>query len=379
LFLKRKYQNLNLLEISFSALKNNYSYFQSLHPSQKICPVLKSNAYGHGLKLVAKVLDKKIKPPFICVDSLYEAYELQKAKIKTPILIIGYTFPKNFKTRKKLPFSFPVYDEETLSTLVKYQPHAPLHLKIDSGMNRLGIQEKDIPSFIETLKKYPQANIQGIYTHLSQSDDPAKASFTKKQLKTFKSILHQFKSAGFGFLYKHVSATAGATIIDKEPEFNLIRLGLGFYGLSPFAPGSAPDLKLKKHLTPALKFTSHLIQIKDIKKGREISYSGTYKAKKDLKIAILPVGYNDGLDRRLSNRGVVTIKNTPCPILGRVCMNLTIIDISNVKKPHLGQIVTIYSKNSDHQNSLKNSAHTAKTIPYVLLTSLHPSTKRVLI
>ncbi len=378
MLLKRKYQNLNLLTVSSSALKNNYSYFQSLHPNQKICPVLKSNAYGHGLKLVGKFLDKKIKPPFICVDSLYEAYELQKAKVKTPILIIGYTFPKNLKTRKKLPFSFPVYDEETLSILVKYQPHAPLHLKIDSGMNRLGLQEKDIPSFIKTLKKYPQANIQGIYTHLSQSDDPSKASFTKKQLKTFKSILNQFKSAGFGFLYKHISATAGTFIVD-EPEFNLIRLGLGFYGISPFAPNSAPDLKLKKHLAPALEFTSHLIQIKDIKKGQEISYSGTYKAKKDLKIAILPVGYNDGLDRRLSNRGVVTINNSSCPILGRVCMNLTIIDVSSVKKPHLGQKVTIYSKNHDHKNSLKNSAHTANTIPYVLLTSLHASTKRILV
>jgi len=378
LFFKNKYQNLNLLKISSSALKNNYSHFQSLHPNQKICPVLKSNAYGHGLKLIGKFLDKKIHPPFVCVDSLYEAYELQKARIKTPILIIGYTFPKNFKLRKKLPFSFPVYDEETLSILVKYQPHAPIHLKIDSGMNRLGLQEKNIPSFIEILKKYPQANIQGIYTHLSQSDDPTKSSFTKNQLKTFKSILNQFKSAGFGFLYKHVSATAGALTIN-DPEFNLIRIGLGFYGLSPLAPNSAPDQNLKKHLKPALEFTTHIVQIKNLKKGDQVSYAGTFTAQKNLKTAILPVGYSDGLDRRLSNRGAVTIKNTLCPVLGKICMNLTIVDISNVKKPHLGQKVTIYSSNPNHQNSIQNLANLAQTIPYVLLTSLHPTTKRILV
>lgn len=378
MFLKNKYQNLNLLKISSSALKNNYSYFQSLHPNQKICPVLKSNAYGHGLKLVGKFLDKKIHPPFVCVDSLYEAYQLQKARVKTPILIIGYTFPKNFKIRKKLPFSFPVYDQETLSTLVKYQPHAPIHLKIDSGMNRLGLQEKNIPSFIEILKKYPQANIQGIYTHLSQSDNPTKNSFTKKQLKTFKSILNQFKAAGFGFLYKHISATAGTSIVN-DPEFNLVRIGLGFYGLSPFVLNSAPDQSLKKHLKPALEFATHIVQIKDLKKGDRVSYSGTFTAQKNLKTAILPVGYNDGLDRRLSNKGVVTIKNTPCPVLGKVCMNLTIVDISNVKKPHLGQKVTIYSSNPNHKNSIQNSANLAQTIPYVFLTSLHPTTKRILV
>jgi alanine racemase len=378
LFLKKKYQNLNLLEVSSSALKNNYSYFQSLHPNQKICPVLKSNAYGHDLKLVAKFLDKKIHPPFVCVDSLYEAYELQKAKVKTPILIIGYTFPKNFVIQKKLPFSFPVYDEKTLFTLVKYQPHAPIHLKIDSGMNRLGLQEKDIPSFIKILKKCPRANIQGIYTHLSQADDPSQNSFTKKQVKTFKSIIKQFKSAGFSFLYQHISATAGVFLVN-DPEFNLIRLGLGFYGLSPFIPNSASDRKLKKHLKPALKFTTHLIQTKDIKKGQKVSYSGIFTAPKDLKIAILPVGYNDGLNYALSNRGVVTIKNTPCPILGKICMNLTIINISNIKNPYLGQKVTIYSSFPNSPNSIANSAHTARTIPYILLTSLHPSTKRILV
>ncbi len=374
----REYKNLNKIEISKPALRNNFNYFQSKHPHTKICPVLKSNAYGHGLKILAEFIDQEIQPRFLVVDSLYEAYELEEENINTPILIIGYTRPDNFKLKKNLNFTFPVYDEQTIAVLAKYHPEAKVHLKIDSGMNRLGIQPNQVDDFIKLLKKYPRLNVTGIYTHLSQADDPQTKKFTNNQVKTFKSVINQFENQGFNFKWKHISATSGSEVVD-DPEFNLIRTGLGFYGISPFPKETKENEQLEKNLKPALKFITHLAQIKKINKGAEISYGGTYTAKKDMKIGILPAGYYDGVDRRLSNKGVVTINGKDCPILGRVCMNLTIVDLSKVKNPQIEQVVTIYDNQTNSKNSTKNSADLANTIPYTLLVDLAPSTRRVLV
>lgn len=372
----REYKNLNKIEISKQALINNFNFFQNKHSQTEICPVLKSNAYGHGLELLAEFVDREIKPKFIIVDSLYEAYKIED--VNTPILIIGYTRPENFKIKKKLNFSFPVYDEQTIAALAQYHPEAKVHVKIDSGMNRLGITPSQVDDFIELLKKYPRLNVTGIYTHLSQADDPQAKDFTNNQVKTFKKVIRKFESQGFSFKWKHIAATSGSEVV-PDPEFNLIRIGLGFYGISPFPKNTKENKILEKKLKPALKFTTHLAQIKHLPKGAQVSYGGTYTAKKDMKIGILPVGYYDGVDRRLSNKGVVTIKGKGCPILGRVCMNLTIVDLSQIKNPKLEQEVVIYDDNSSSPNSIKNSAELANTIPYTLLVNLAPSTRRVLI
>ncbi len=376
--LGHEYKTLNKIEVDRKALLNNFNFFQTRNPQAEICPVLKSNAYGHGLKLVAKFIDQKLNPEFIIVDSLYEAYELNKENIKTPILIIGYTRPENFKTNKKLDFSFPVYDEPTIAALAKYQPEAKVHLKIDTGMNRLGLLPSQIDEFIKILKQYPRLNVTGIYSHLSQTNNPQKLNFTKNQIRVFKKIIAQFESAGFNFKWKHISATGGSQII-SDKQFNLIRIGLGFYGISPFPKKTEENQQLEKNLQPALRFITHLAQIKTISKGAEISYGGSYVAEQNMLIGILPVGYYDGVDQRLSNKGVVKINGKNCPILGRVCMNLTIIDLAKVENPKLNQQVVVFDDQTQAENSIKNSAQIADSIPYTLLVNLAPSTRRVLI
>lgn len=372
------YQTLNLIEISSRALISNFNFFQKLHPEAKICPVLKSNAYGHGLRSIARFIDQKIKPEFICVDSLYEAYELEKERIRTPILILGYTFPANFEIAKRLNFSFPVYDEETVATLSRYQRQASVHIKVDTGMNRLGVRPKDINKFISLLKKYPRLKIEGIYSHLAQVADSGGKRETIKQVETFKNIVGLFEGAGFHFKWKHISATAGALQL-FDPEFNLIRLGIGFYGLSPFGANVQYDLELAKNLQPALRMITYLVQVETLKEGDAVSYDGTFVARKKMKIGILPLGYYDGLDRRLSNRGMVEIDGVECRILGRVCMNVTIVDVSQVKNPAIGQKVTVFSAHPFSSNNLTQSARLAKTIPYDLLVHLSPTIRRVLV
>lgn len=373
--LRRKYKTLNLIEINAQSFLDNYSYFQNLHPESRICPVLKSNAYGHGLTLVGKFIDEEIKPEFICVDSLYEAYELEKSGIKNKILIIGYTFPENFKFRK-IPFSIPVFDLETIKYLSQYQSGAKVHLKIDTGMNRLGIKEEQFKEFSECLKKHSNIEIEGIYTHLSDAENNDE-TFSLLQIERFKKAVKFFEDKGFEFKWKHSCSTAGSFRF-KNAGSNMIRLGIGFYGISPFSDDSPFDKKLSCNLKSCLRFVSHVSQIKIINKGETVSYNRTFKSSKRTKIAILPLGYYDGFDRRLSNIGKVTIAGASCPILGRVCMNVSVVDVSNVKNPHVGQEVVIYDNMTDSENSIKNIARKIDTIPYELLVKLSETTRREL-
>lgn len=366
---KKTYKNLNLIEISKSALLDNFQYFQKLNPKNSVCPVLKSNAYGHGLTLIGKFVSDEINPEFICVDSLYEAYELRKSGAISPILILGYTFPQNYDV-KKIDFSLPVFDIGTLKFLNKYQPGIKVHIKIDTGMNRLGLKENDYEEFSEELKKCANVIPEGIYSHLFDADNPDK-SFTIKQIEDFKKAIKYFENEGFSFKYKHINATAG-TINFNDEEFNLSRIGLGIYGISPFNNHSD---KLK----PALLFKSHIVEIKEVKKGEYISYGRNFKAEKQIKTAVLPVGYYEGIDRRLSNKGFVTIKDKYCPIIGNVCMNLTMIDISKVKNPYTGQEVIIFNNNYGSPNSIQKTASLINTIPYEILVKINNTIKRILI
>lgn len=372
-----KYQTLNLIEISKQALINNFRYFQKNNPHKNIAPVLKSNAYGHGLKTVAQFLDTQLNPAFITVDSLYEAYQLKKARIKTKPLLIGYTNPENFKTGPKIDYCLPIYDLESAEIIARFQPHAETHIKIDTGMNRLGIQPKEARSFSRKLKKIKNLKVTGIYSHFSQASELNK-KFTQKQLITFKKVIKIFEQEGFRFQWKHIGATSGSIIGDDE-ELNLIRPGLGFYGLSPLPSDSQEDKTLAKNLTPALKLTSHIVGTKVVLQGTQIGYGGTFTAKTKMRLGILPLGYYEGVDRRLSNKGMVQVGNKFCSIIGRVCMNLTIIDLTSAPKAAVKDQVVVFSNQANQPNSILSTAQSAETTPYVILVNLAESIRRKLI
>lgn len=401
--LRREYQSLNVIEINSEALKKNFHYVQNAHPQALVAPVLKSNAYGHGLKLIGKWASEELQPPFLCVDSLFEAYELEKAGVKKPVLILGYTLPQNFSVRRRLTnFHFPVYDIETLQALNKYQPGAKIHIKIDTGMHRLGILPSEVSEFIAALKKNNRVQVEGIYSHLSQADNPGKPSFTKGQVLLFKKVIRQFETVGFVFRWKHISASAGAlpTLVPskkpnpnciKDPEFNLIRLGLSFYGYSPFdfsdsknvARRSSPESEHRspnpEPLQPALTLKTHIVQIKTIGQGSEIGYGGTFKVNKRMNIAILPIGYYDGMSRQLSNRGKVSLKGVLCDIVGRISMNMTMIDVGNIHHARVGDQVMVISNDRHAPHNAQEIARETSTISYEVLTSLSETTKRVLL
>ncbi len=360
------YHALNRLEISASTLLHNYHHLSHLN-KQPIFPVLKSNAYGHGIIEVARILDP-LKAPFVCVDSIFEAYQLLKAKIVTPILIMGYVHPETLNV-KKLPFSYAVYCPELLAAIHEYQPHAGVHLFVDTGMHREGIPLVKLRDFVLKCKSN-NIRIEGLMSHLAMADKPSNKD-TMNQVQSFEKALKIVNKMGVDPQWIHLGASSFILKRDKYSTqiVNSARAGIALYGIDP---GNK-----SKMLKPAAKLISTIVQIKNIQKGDKVGYDFTYTAKKNQVIAVLPLGYNDGVNRRLSNKGFVLVKGVRCPIFGKVSMNITVIDITKVQNATIGDEAIVYSDNPNDKNSIINSAKVCKTIPYELLVYLNASTKRI--
>lgn len=374
--LSRKLKVLNTITLSESALKYNYNFFKKLHPESAICPVLKSNAYGHGLVEIAKMCEK-LNPPYIVVDSFYEVFELKKTALKTPFLIVGYTRPENYRRMKFNNIAVTVTDNESIEALGDLKKRIKIHLKVDTGMHRQGIPHEKIEKSLNLLKKYKKLELEGVCTHLADADNSKKNAFTHLQVKNFKEVLKKVQENGFRPKWRHVAATAGAGKIFAK-DFNMIRLGLGLYGESSLAD---EDKYYKKYrfekLKPVLKAESTIIDIKNLKKGDCISYGCKFTAKKPMKIGVIPFGYYEGIDRRLTNKGFVYYKNKPCKIIGTVCMNLTMIDLSNVRNPKKWDTVEVVGADRSKKNTARWMAGTCQTITYVIWTHIAPTIRRV--
>lgn len=362
------YTPLNRITISRQAILENYRLLSSINKKIKIAPVLKSNAYGHGIVQIAKLIDS-LHPPFFCVDSLYEGYELLKSRIQTPILIMGYVNPKNLQI-KKLPFSYAVYDMNLVKVINQYQPHAGIHIFVDTGMHREGIKIEDLTSVVQQLQSFSNIKNEGLMSHFAAPDD-IQNKLTQKQVQAFEYAQHIIKGLGTHPKWIHMAASVGLlnSKIYKNMG-NMARIGKSLYGITS---------DTKTDLKPALQLTTILAQIKTLQKGESVGYDFTFTADKDMVIGILPIGYNDGVDRRLSNKGVVLIDNTYCPIIGRVSMNITTIDLSKVKNPYVNQEVIVFSCNPLSKNSIVNAAKTCNILPHELLVHLSESIKRDLI
>jgi len=366
--ISRKMKVLNTVELSRKALLHNYNYFQKLHLESQVCPVLKSNAYGHGLKEIARMCDD-LETPYLIVDSYYEALELKKIGIRTNILIIGYTHPDNYKKMSFRGIAITVIDKETIEALGKLNKKITIHLKVDTGMHRQGISLEELEEVFEWIKKYKNLKLEGVFTHLADADNSESDKFTNEQVLKFKEALGIAEKNGFNIKWKHISATAGADKIFAK-DFNMIRLGLGLYGDSP--------VRNNNNLISVLSFKSTIIDIKELKKGDCVSYGCTFIAQKDMRIGIIPAGYYEGVDRRLSNKGSIYYGETECPIIGRVCMNLTMIDLSGADGAGKWDKVEIISRDPLKKNSVRQIAEMCKTITYVIWTHIAPTIRRII-
>ena len=348
----------------------NAQQYQQIDPSRGLAPVLKSNAYGHGLVEVARIFDRP-DVPFLVVDGYYEALILRNEGVRARILVIGYTATENIVASRLNDVAFTILDLPQLLELADtLTASRHFHLKVDTGMNRQGILMTEMERAFDAVRHNEHFILDGLCSHLADADG-ADESFTMQQIERWNEVAAAGKKAFPGLQFLHLANTAGSFYTDRI-DATVMRLGLGLYGINP-NPRQPLDLK------PTLAVRSRVGAVKEIKKGDKVGYNVTYETERDLPLAIVPTGYNSCVDRRLSNKGVFTIKDTVCPIVGRISMNITTVDASAVDDLQKGDEVTVISARKDDENSVENIARICDTIPYVILVNISPQLRRVVV
>jgi alanine racemase len=370
---EKKYETYNHIEISRSAILHNIHAFEELS-GLKVVPVLKGNAYGHGIQLVAKALKAK-KLPYIAVDGYFEALKIREVNSQ-PVLIMGAILPENYKNITYDNFTFAVDNEVSIRVLGETKKHVKVHLECNTGMNRYGAEPENIGRLTKLILSYPNLKLEGVMSHLADSDGD-NPDTVNQAVELFDACVEEVKAAGAEPLYIHVAQTAGSLKAHSKYA-NMVRVGIGTYGINPFPPAHTLHKKLQKNLRPALKLESKIAKVIELEKGDKVSYNYTFTAPKKMKIGVLPLGYFEGVNRTLSNAGTVKIGDTYAPIVGRVCMNHTMISLEN-SDAAVGTPVIIYSNNPTDKNSIDNTAATHNLFNYNMLTALSSDVRRKLI
>ena len=371
------------VEISKSALKNNVNAVRKvLKPGTEIMAVVKSNAYGHGPETAGLFL--RYGADWLGTDNIDEAISLRSGGIKKPILVLGYTPPNRFKEAMADDIRLTVYDSGFLNHRPKsISPDAvgsgsrqnrqdnKLHLKIDTGMSRQGILASELPKFIKQLPK--NFKFDGVFSHFANADDLSDRSYPNFQLAEFKKSLEVLSLAGVGTGIRHMSATTGLFTM-PEGHFDMVRTGVALYGLWPSLMFSKKfnDVGIR----PALSWKTRVVQVKNIKKGTPVGYGATEKVKKDSKIAVLPVGYYDGYNRNLSSVGVVLVGGKRCKVLGRMSMNLMVIDVTNTRNAKVWDEAVLIGRQGMEQITAEELAELSKTISYEIVSRINPLLSR---
>ena len=368
------YQPLITVEISKSRLLHNLNEFRKRAPHGAVAPVLKSNAYGHGLIEIARILNTQKNIPFCVVDSYFEAVALRSKGFTLPLLIIGYAQPETIISSRLKDTVFTITSLDTLRSIENIEHFIRIHLKIDTGMHRQGILPEEIPEAITMIASNPDIRLEGVCSHLCDADN-ADPSWTEGQIRTWNESVKKIRNAFPLIKYTHVSATDGHRF-SPEIDANVSRLGLGLYGIADTSL-FIPPLTLK----PILQMKTIISSIKKIHRDDTVGYNNTFKADRDMMIATIPAGYNEGIDRRLSNKGSVLLGHSEviCPIIGKVSMNITSIDVSRDTTPVVGKPVTIISYDPSKPNSMHAIAKLCGTISYEIAIHIAPHLKRIVV
>lgn len=366
-----KVDDFSRLEIDLEACKGNYRYYRSLlKKTTKLLVLMKANAYGHGAVEFARVMENE-GVDYLAVAYPIEGIELRNAGIHLPILVLsGGTDYFNEMIDFRLEPAIPnMYTLKAFLEVLRKRGEAsyPIHIKLDTGMHRLGFMSSEIDELTSFLPSCPEVRVKSIYSHLATADDPSLDEYTLAQIDMFKRNAPRISDAlGYKPMY-HILNSAGIERF-SEYQFDMVRLGIGIYGLSPFS---------KDKLQPAASFKCKILQIKTLKKGDgAIGYSRNGKiAKEGTVIATIPVGYADGIDRRLGNGNYSFMLNGHLvPTIGNICMDMCMLDITGIDA-QVGDTVTIFGKNP----SAAHMAEVLGTIPYEIFTSVPRRIERIVL
>jgi alanine racemase len=360
--------------IDLAALRWNLRQIKAkVGPDTKILSMIKANAYGHGAPAVAKALADEGTYAF-GVATFEEAIELRQAGIRQPILVVAGVYAEQAGEFIDNQLTAVAHDLEAMKRLnaAAQGRDAPMsvHIKIDTGMGRLGFLPADIASWLPELQKLKALKIEGVFSHFSQAES-VQGEYTQKQLRVFRDVVAWFRSQMVPLPLAHL-ANSAATITLPAAYFDMVRPGIMLYG-----PYPSPEMKSQIELRPVLSWKTRVMQLKRVPTGTSISYGQTFVTQRESLIATLPVGYADGYQRLLSNRGEVLLNGKRAPVVGRVCMDLTMVDVTDIADVQHGNEVVLLGRQDAAEITADEMAAWANTISYEILTSISARVPRI--
>jgi alanine racemase len=353
--------------VNLTALAHNLSCIKRyLSPGCEVMAIVKANAYGHGAVETAQALTRQGIERF-AVASLDEGIALRQAGLSASIVVLGALFEEQVSDLVAHRLTPVVSDGRILPTLAKaarsHPTSYPIHLKVETGMGRLGFSPEDLLSFLDNPILRSPFQVEGMMTHLADADG-ADSDFTERQLGTFRAMLEQIRQRGLSIPLVHM-ANSAAIVRFPDAHFSLVRPGIMLYGYHTLpATIPAPDL------TPVLSLRTTIVQLRTIPRGRTVSYNGTFVAQRPTRIAVLPIGYADGYSRRLSHRGSVLIQGRRAPIVGLVCMDMIMVDVTDLAPVQVGEAVTLIGQQGQESIWADEVADWIGTIPYEVLCGI---------
>lgn len=364
------------VEVSTQALLHNITqYKQILPPHTILAPVIKGNAYGHGLLELAQILEKSNLVNYLCIASLSEAVFLRTQNITKSILVLSI-LDSPLKKAIQNNIDIVLYDSDTAKKLdalgKQYRSQTRVHIKIDTGLSRLGVHYTQAEAFIKSCLTLKNINVVGLFSHYIDAEDLNPVHCPLQQ-KHFNNLIKQFPTIP----YKHFSCSAALSGFNTAYTF--ARFGIGLYGLWPSKENKQKTINNHPtfSLQPVLTWKTNIVAIKKVPAKSAIGYNATFTAPKETITAVLPIGYWDGYDRKLSNNSVVKINNQFAPVLGRVAMNMIVVDVTHIQNIKIGDIATVLG--TELEISAETLARNCNTINYEITTRINPLLKRIVV
>lgn len=358
--------------IHLDNLLANYRLAQALAGEKTVIAVVKSDGYGLGAVPAARKL-QAAGCRWFGVATLGEALELRSAGISGEILLMGALFPGDEEDAVRAGVTSTIYDAASAARLnavaARLGEQAAVHLKIDTGMSRLGFDVQGFAAFVRSLDRYGSLAVRGLYSHLAESDK-LDGAVTAEQARLLESAAATLVSAIGALPHLHLGNSA-ALMLRKPLPGDMVRPGVMLYGGYPLAQSHSTVM-----LKPVLELKSALVQVRKVEPGRRVGYSGTWTATRDTVLGVVPIGYGDGVPRLLSNRGEVIVAGRRVPIVGRVCMDWIIVDLTEIRDPQAGQAVTLLGSDGEVAVTAEDWSAWAETIPYEILCGLAPRVTR---
>lgn len=364
--------------VDLDAIVSNMHHMKAnLAEQTKMMGVIKTDGYGHGAVPIARQLEKLDFVFGYAVATPEEAQLLRRAGMKKPILILGYTFPYCYEKLVEEQVRPAVFRYDALQqlgeTAEKLGKSLPIHIKVDTGMNRIGIRPDEAGlAFVKKALETPGIVVEGIFTHFARADETDKTA-ANQQLDKFKNFCEEIREKlGVRIPIQHCSNSAGIVEM-KDANMDMVRAGITLYGLWP-SDEVRQDIV---ELTPALSWYTHISYIKTVEPGNAVSYGGTFTVEKPMRIATIPVGYGDGYPRGLSGKGYVLLNGKKAPILGRVCMDQFMVDVTEIPKAEEGELVTLLGWDGEEHLSMETLGELSGRFNYELACDIGKRMPRV--